>query len=111
MTDETQPTNPADDPTAPDTAATRPMPTSGTVSHESSTPRIRWAGVVWGALFCAFGVVSMVVLSTPANRHAFTSWVNGLGPSGAGVVALVAVGILVLLLGILGAAGRAQRLR
>jgi polyferredoxin len=67
--------------------------------------------VIWGALFCAFGVIVMVVLASDQNRRAFTSWINGLGPAGAGIVGLVALGALVLILGILGAAGRAQRPR
>lgn len=72
-------------------------------------PRIRWAGVVWGALFCAFGVVVMSVLSTTANRIAFTAWVDGLGPGGGTLLGVAALGALLLVLGVVAAAGRAQR--
>jgi len=72
-------------------------------------PRIRWAGVVWGALFCAFGIVVMSVLSTTANRIAFTSWVDGLGPGGGTLLGVAAVGALLVVLGVVAAAGRAQR--
>lgn len=81
------------------------------IDEKPTQPRIRWAGIVWGALFTAFGVVTLVVLSTAANRLAFTSWADGLGPWGAALVALVGLGALLLVGGVLGAAGRAQRPR
>ena len=61
-----------------------------------------------GQLIC---VVTLVVLSTAANRLAFTSWADGLGPWGAALVALVGLGALLFVGGVLGAAGRAQRPR
>ncbi|MCU1528657.1 MAG: hypothetical protein JWP75_2420 [Frondihabitans sp.] len=104
MNDETQPTLPLE--TTPlEGAAPAIAPTT------QLSPRIRWGGVIWGALFCAFGVVVMVVLSSDENRTGFTSWIDGLGPAGAGLVGVVALGAFVLILGIVGAAGRAQRPR
>lgn len=75
---------------------------------EPTAPRIRWAGIVWGALFTAFGITVMVELSTVANRRAFLAWFDGLGSGGAALVTLIALGVFVLVLGILGAVGRAQ---
>jgi hypothetical protein len=96
----------------PDTAAgpaTAAWRTPGAAAWR--TPRVRWAGVVWGALFAAFGIVTMIVVSTEANRQAYAAWADGLGPWGAGIVALVAVGALLLITGVLGAVRHAQRSR
>jgi hypothetical protein len=112
MSDETQPTESlGSDPVPAEPAPTPTVTLPATTLGIPTTPRIRWGGVIWGALFCAFGVVVMVVLSSDSNRQGFTAWFDGLGPAGAGITAIIALGVLVLILGILGLAGRAQRPR
>jgi hypothetical protein len=121
MSDDDQPTVPYDTTPRdtlplgqpqPEVASAPVPPASGPWATEAADPRgprIRWAGVVWGALFCAFGIVVMSVLSTTANRIAFTSWVDGLGPGGGTLLGVAAVGALLVVLGVVAAAGRAQR--
>lgn len=74
-------------------------------------PPLRWGGVVWGALFAAFGVFVVATVTSSPGRTAFAIWLQGLGPSGAGVVALVVLGGLLLITGVVAAASRAQRSR
>ncbi|ROQ37536.1 hypothetical protein EDF46_2995 [Frondihabitans sp. PhB188] len=103
------PSGPASEPaTAPFAAtpfAAPPAPST------PALPRVRWAGIVWGAVFAALGITVMSVLSSDASRYSFAVWAQSLGPWGAGLVAVVALGALLLVTGVLGAIARAQRAR
>ncbi|RKR75780.1 hypothetical protein [Frondihabitans australicus] len=122
------PTEPLDHPTLPLASPTEPLfaaspaePTPETIRAQEQAdtppapaplaprPRTRWAAVVWGALFAAFGVVVMSVLSNAANRAAYADWVTGLGPSGSTLLGIAALGALLLVLGVVAAANRASR--
>jgi hypothetical protein len=72
-------------------------------------PIIRWGGVVWGALFAAFGAAVLWMLATPGARDGVIQWTRSLGPWGAGIIGLIALGALILVLGIVSAANKAQR--
>lgn len=84
--------------------ATAPLPTE-------PGPRIRWAGIVWGAIFSALALTVLVIITSPDRVDAFGSWVIALGPGGAVVTGVIALGALVLVVGVLAALRAAQRRR
>ena len=102
------PSGPASEPATP--SAAPPAPSTPAPSTPA-LPRVRWAGIVWGAVFAALGITVMSVLSSDASRYSFAVWAQSLGPWGAGLVAVVALGALLLVTGVLGAIARAQRPR
>ncbi|WP_233279130.1 hypothetical protein [Microterricola pindariensis] len=72
-------------------------------------PRIRWAAIVWGLLFAAIAAGTLLTLLSPERRDAFAAWAVSLSPTTVTLYGLLAVGALVLVLGLVGLLRRAQR--
>ena len=74
-------------------------------------PRTRWAAIIWGAVFAAIAAGTLSLVIYPANRNEFADWLFGLAPSVSLLLLALAVGTLMLLLGLIGLLRRAQRSR
>lgn len=94
------------DATTADTAVLSPLQEDA--GHAPAGPRIRWAGIAWGTIFCAIGLTTMLIAGSPARRDGFGDWIGQLGVGGIVLVGVLALGILILILGILAVIRRAQ---
>jgi len=97
-------------------ADTLPFEGSGTVADVDSTasappPRTRWAAIIWGLVFAAVAWGGIWMLSDTARRHDVTDWLGTLDPGSITAFALLTVGALVLVGGMVGLIRRAQRMR
>lgn len=91
--------NSADDsPIAPDLPAAS---TPAGPSLSGPTPRIRWAAIIWGAIAITIAVIALVITGSVERRTAFLRWASQLSGGDIGVLAVVIVGALVLLFGLL----------
>jgi predicted outer membrane lipoprotein len=92
------------------TAPAAPTPAYGAFAQTTiARPRVRGAGIVWGLLFAAFGVITALLLSDPQSRANFGAWTASLNPGGFAVVAALALGAFILVMGIIALVRRAQR--
>ena len=85
----------------------------GTAAQASDGPRIRWAAIIWGLVFAA---VAGWGLWTSISASRFTALSDRIedavmtgDPGGIAVIAVLVVGALVLLTGLVGLARRLQR--
>jgi len=74
-------------------------------------PRIRAGAIVWGLFVIGIGVTTLSVVADASRRAALFTWATTLTPGGAVLVGVIAIGAVLLLLGVLGAISRAQRPR
>jgi hypothetical protein len=100
----------ADGPTA---AFPPPYTPTDVLTPPEASPRVRWAGIVWGALFAAIAAVMLWTLTDATRRGAIHDWMLTLSPStvtpGAVVgFSLLALGILLLVGGGVALLRRAQ---
>lgn len=71
-------------------------------------PRIRFGAIAWGLIVCAIAVTVWSIISSPTSRSEVTTWFWELSPGTAILVAILALGALMLLLGILSLIRKAQ---
>jgi CDP-diglyceride synthetase len=89
----TEPTVPLDAPVPLEDAPPTPI-----------APRVRWAGIVWGAVFTLLAGTALWVLAEASRREAVHEWLTTLSPADVhpgwviGIVVL-AGGLLLLILG------------
>jgi hypothetical protein len=62
---------------------------------------VRWGAIVWGALFTAFGVAVVTILTSAKRRAVFDAWFGGLGGGGWLIVGLIALGLFVIIVAVL----------
>jgi hypothetical protein len=74
----------------------------------ATPPRIRWAGIVWGAFFTALAVAGLWLQADGSRRDAAARWIVTAEPPTFIAVAVLAVGIVLLVAGIAGMLRRAQ---
>lgn len=85
-------TTPLDPPTLPiEPAASVPVETT-------AGPRVRWAGIVWGAVFAALAVAALVTIGSDASRDALHDGILAFDP--ASINPGIAWGGFVLVLGV-----------
>ena len=89
------------------TSRRRPVDPAGTVER----PTIRWGALVWSLLFGATAGFTLWVLVDPARRLAVGDWLTTLNPLAAALYAVVAVGVILALFGIVGLIRRGERVR
>ncbi|MBM7831928.1 hypothetical protein JOE59_002633 [Agromyces cerinus] len=77
----------------------------------AARPTIRWGALVWALLFGAMAATTLWVLIDPARRDAVGVWLTTLSPLTAGLYAIIVVGIVVALFGIVGLIRRGERAR
>ena len=88
-----------------DTAATAPP------AAAAEQPTVRWGALVWGLLFGLTAVTTLWIIVDPGRRDAIDDWFVSLNPLAAVLYALVAVGVIVVLFGIVGLIRRGERAR
>ena len=67
---------------------------------ERTTPRIRWAGIVWGLIFAATGWLAVWTLTADGRRTAFADWILTLDGNGWAVVGALAIGAVLVIIGL-----------
>lgn len=71
-------------------------------------PRTRWAGIVWGLMFVALAAAGAAVAAVPARFTTFLEWAVQTTPEAATAYALLTIGAVLLISGIVGLLRRAQ---
>lgn len=90
--------------------AAPPTATGATsASAAASGPRVRWAGIVWGLVLAAIAALALWFLTDATRQAAAMDWMLRLGPAATLAYAVLAVGALALVAGLVGIARRAQR--
>lgn len=99
----TEPTTPLDPP--PPGEETLPLIADAAMLEATiAGPRVRWAGIIWGALFAILAATAMWLLAEASRVEAIAEWLRTLAPgefNPGWVIGFVALagGLLLLLLG------------
>ena len=72
-------------------------------------PRTRWAAIVWGLVFAALAGGALYVVLSPQHRLELIEWVTSLEATTLALYGALAIGVIVLLFGLVGLLRRAQR--
>ncbi|GAA4164085.1 hypothetical protein GCM10022286_25450 [Gryllotalpicola daejeonensis] len=72
----------------------------GTQRPVRTTPRVRWAGIIWGLVFAAAGWFTIWTLLAEERRAAFSAWVLSLDDGGWAIAGALALGALLLIIGL-----------
>ena len=90
-----------------------PVPPASPVSSVSpvspARPTVRWGALVWALLFGATAATTLWVLVDAARRDLVGDWLVTLSPLTATLVAVIIVGVVLALFGIVGLNSRAER--
>jgi hypothetical protein len=100
-----------------DPALTPPPPAALTVSSNGTTaaasahprPTVRWGALVWSLLFGALAGTALWLMLDPDRIDATGAWLATLSPLTAALYALVALGVVLALFGIVGLIRRGER--
>jgi hypothetical protein len=71
-------------------------------------PRTRWAAIVWGLVFAALAAACIALVSVPGRFADLMVWIGALDVGTAVGYGLLAIGGLVLVIGVIGLLRRAQ---
>lgn len=71
--------------------------------------RIRWAGIVWGLVLAAVAAAGIQLASAPGRTDDLVAWAQEIAPATAIGYGVVAIGVLLLVTGVVGLLRRAQR--
>jgi hypothetical protein len=88
-------------------ASTAPAPAPAPAPR----PTVRWGALVWALIFATVAAVTLWIIVDPERRDAADAWLTDLDPFAAGLYALIAVGVVVALFGIVGLIRRGERAR
>ncbi|SFR69628.1 hypothetical protein SAMN05428970_0745 [Agromyces sp. CF514] len=77
----------------------------------AARPTVRWGALVWALIFGATAALTLWVLVDPARRLAADEWIAALNPLAASLYALIAIGVVVALFGVVGLIRRGERAR
>ncbi len=90
-------------------------PAEASVPHSSSItpPRVRWAGIAWGLVFATLAGVGLWVVAEASVREAIRTWIlefdpATLAPGAIVAVAIIAVGVVLLIVGAFAVARRSR---
>ncbi|MGB4777133.1 hypothetical protein [Microbacterium sp.] len=87
-------------------------PAAGTRVLDSDAtpgPRVRWAGMVWGLVLAALAGAGIWLAADEQRIDDLSAWAQNLQPATAVAYALIAVGVIALVTGLVGLLHRAQR--
>lgn len=70
------------------------------IQTRPAEPRLRVGAMVWGVIVCIASATTLAIVAAPQRREAVLDWLLDLTPSSVGVLAIVAVGGVMLLLGL-----------
>jgi hypothetical protein len=76
-------------------------------SHEAARPRIRWAALVWALVFATVAGLTLWTTTSPVRRREFELWLADQSAGSFVLYAVLAVGAVLLLLGLASLAKRA----
>ena len=107
----TEPTVPLDPPTA--ESAHEATPVSAAPALTAPAPRVRWAGIIWGSVMAAAAASALWFLADPAHYAPLRRWLLTLEPESFQPgwivgIAIIAVGLLLLIIGAVALLRRAQ---
>ncbi len=89
------------------TTSAAPAPTETPAAGHG--PRTRWAAIVWGLVFAALAGGALYVVLSPQHRLELIKWVTSLEATTLALYGALAIGVIVLLFGLVGLLRRAQR--
>lgn len=72
-------------------------------------PRTRWAAIVWGLVMAAIAATALWIVASTERRNGFADWILTLSPPSIAAYAVLLVGGLALVAGLVGLARRLQR--
>lgn len=84
-------------------------PPSASAAPPLARPRIRWGGIVWGVVLAALSAWGVSVAAAPDAVGRIAEWAQRIEPVTIVAYALLAVGALVLVTGLVGLARRGQK--
>jgi hypothetical protein len=101
----------------PATTALMPPPTAATTAYSTGTaaasthprPTVRWGALVWSLLFGALAGTALWLMLDADRREATGEWLATLSPLAAALYAVVALGVVLALFGIVGLIRRGER--
>jgi hypothetical protein len=93
------------------TTATTTAYSNGTNTAASTHPRptVRWGALVWSLLFGALAGAALWLMLDADRREATGEWLATLSPLAAALYAVVALGVVLALFGIVGLIRRGER--
>lgn len=74
-------------------------------------PMVRWGALVWSLLFGALAATTLWVIVEPARRDAVGAAFANLSPLAAALYALLAIGVLIVVFGLVALIRRRERAR
>ncbi|MDF2508774.1 MAG: hypothetical protein K0Q52_2633 [Microbacterium sp.] len=80
-----------------------------TISETITSPRTRWAAIIWGLLFAGIAAVALGVLADADRREGLADALLALTPTTITAIVLLTAGVLLLVGGAAGLIRRAQR--
>lgn len=97
------------EPAASGSAASSPLASAPEVATAPTSPRTRWAAIIWGAVFAAVAVMAIGLLADERRGDDVSEWILSLTPASITAMALLALGGIVLICGAIGLIRRGQR--
>ena len=82
---------------------------TSTIPDTITSPRTRWAAIIWGLLFAAIAATALWMLADDDRRTAVADGIVTLTPTTILTIVLLTVGVLLLVGGAAGLVRRAQR--
>jgi len=98
-------------PEARDAPAPEPAAETDAPSAPLEGPTIRWGALVWALLFGAIAAVTLWLLVSPERRDAVAGWIGSVHPLVVVMYAVIALGTVIALFGIVGLIRRGERAR
>ncbi|HZW41104.1 MAG TPA: hypothetical protein VFE99_02290 [Agromyces sp.] len=111
--DERDPRGTGADPALTPPPAALTVSSNGTTAAASAHPRptVRWGALVWSLLFGALAGTALWLMLDPDRLDATGEWLATLSPLAAALYALVALGVILALFGIVGLIRRGEHSR
>lgn len=91
--------------------ADEPSDTAETITDAGvgqAGPRTRWAGIIWGTVFLALALAGLWFASDDTRLDDAAGWARDLGVGEAIGIGLLALGALIVIVGLVGLLRRAQ---
>lgn len=83
--------------------------TTPTITEQTTSPRTRWAAIIWGLLFAAIAALALGQIADATRRETIADALLTLTPTTLVTIVLLSVGVLFLVGGTAGLIRRAQR--
>lgn len=77
----------------------------------AGSPRVRWAGIIWGLVLASAAVVGLTVTVVPSARDAAANWWLSVDAVSGTAYAFLTLGAIAVICAVIGLIGRAQRAR